>query len=1256
MSSCDRLMDHDPQDAVEQEAALLASVGGSLKEFNEYESQVLREATSSLAPKLTGIGFPNLASLAPSYTKSNDSRLGKAPPSDVPHIISVLSKVTESLNSLEEDGEMESKRAQILRMKRQMLFTYLATFTNLSREEVGIDIGKESRDEERRKRCLKIKSGTESNSSNAKELKRNKVPTGADFDLNDHVDIISRSKTASFGKQALDARNNSLENAKRKIESQRISFMGLKRKLVEDEGEEWVDPEELYRKRLERLKKRRSRKGEKPVVIKNRKGDDVDVDKESNTIGKVTPKTSTTVYCSICQENIPVAASDNDTTSIDLFLSRHMDDCQKLNSAVGRARRSRRNINKAVIYREVEDEKEICTKINNDKRQNAKVYIDDDDIGEIESGDSESISATNSLSYEANGAVDDYSEEDYEDRVDDWTECGISNMRNMHEMHEADERPGAVTLSGGLHIPAWMNDRLFGYQRTALQWLWELHRQEAGGIVGDEMGLGKTVQVCSYLGAMALSRKLRSILIIAPATMLMHWLNELKIWAPGLRRILIHQSVEKSGDPKRFVTKNLLIKLDKWLAQARADRVNEAIDERDLEENGDDSFCGTGYVLITTFENIRRSSDIWVGHKWSYIVLDEGQKIRNPDAEVTIACKRLRTPHRLLLSGTPIQNDLRELWSLFDFVYPGRLGTLPVFISEFADPIKRGGYSNASPMQVQLAYRCALVLRDLINPFLLRRQKKDIKEVSRMPGKTEHVLFCKLSPRQRIMYEAYLKTDEVKNIIRGSAQCFRPIIMLRKICNHPDLICKPDQDDCETFFQHESCYKSDNDDLTSDDGSIGSIYDIDESTLVERSGKLEVLAKILPLWKKQGHRVLIFSQWKKMLDIIHHFVQSQGWKFGRLDGDTNVSSRQKIVDSFNNDNSHFGLLLTTKTGGVGLNLTGANRIILYDPDWNPQNDIQARERAWRFGQKNAVTVYRLITAGTIEEKIYQRQIFKTAISNQILQDPRQRRLFSQKDLRDLFTLKTDVHSVTKGGDGITETGEITKGRGVLDIDDHADNGQDEGGNKETLAEVLKSKGLAGIFDHDIVDKPYAKKSLSVREMEHEASKVASRAAKVLARSSADTEPFTPTWTGSSNTEPQRFGGISKRSYNPQGSRTQNSYDLEFGGAKTAGVGSGIEGTVSSMSLLTHVKQRRSEIGSGGQMTKEQTILDKEKYAINLMKRIHKYIKRVTDKNSQGPTTTQILEEFSDIHDSDAALFKKVLKQVATVNAGRWQPR
>jgi DNA excision repair protein ERCC-6 len=240
------------------------------------------------------------------------------------------------------------------------------------------------------------------------------------------------------------------------------------------------------------------------------------------------------------------------------------------------------------------------------------------------------------------------------------------------------------------------------------------------------------VQVCSYLGCLASSRKMRSVLIIAPATMLNHWLNELAIWAPGIRRILIHKSGEKGNDKaNRNVSWRLLRKLDKWLNRSRAERLYEPIDEKDLSENDPNSFVGTGIAVLTTFEGIRRNADEWVNYDWSYVVMDEGQKIRNPDADVTIACKRLRTTNRLLLSGTPIQNDLRELWSLFDFVFPGRLGVLPTFLAEFADPIRRGGYSNASPMQVQLAYRCALVLRDLINPYLLRRQKRDIEEVNR---------------------------------------------------------------------------------------------------------------------------------------------------------------------------------------------------------------------------------------------------------------------------------------------------------------------------------------------------------------------------------------------------------------------------------------------------------------------------------------------------------------------------------------------
>ena len=192
--------------------------------------------------------------------------------------------------------------------------------------------------------------------------------------------------------------------------------------------------------------------------------------------------------------------------------------------------------------------------------------------------------------------------------------------------------------------------------------------------------------------------------------MLQHWLNELATWAPGLRRILIHPSGDSNGI-SRVVSPKLLRQLHKWLKKCRTDRVNEAIDEQDWETMENHSFCGTGYVVITTYENLRRNIEIYSTHPWSYVVLDEAHKIRNPDADITLACKKIRTPHRLAMSGTPIQNDLRELWSLFDFVFPGRLGTLPAFEAEFADPIKKGGYSNASPMVVQLAYRCALMLR-----------------------------------------------------------------------------------------------------------------------------------------------------------------------------------------------------------------------------------------------------------------------------------------------------------------------------------------------------------------------------------------------------------------------------------------------------------------------------------------------------------------------------------------------------------------
>lgn len=184
----------------------------------------------------------------------------------------------------------------------------------------------------------------------------------------------------------------------------------------------------------------------------------------------------------------------------------------------------------------------------------------------------------------------------------------------------------------------------------------------------------------------------------------------------------------------------------------------------------------------------------------------------------------------------------------------------------------------------------------------------------RMPGKTEQVLFCRLSDTQRALYEAYLRSEEVTSILRGSPQLFRSITVLRKICNHPDLVCGPDASSFESFVRNGYVKDEILMDSSSDDDE-----EVDrEESMIERSGKLEVLAKILPLWRKQGHRVLIFCQWRKMLNIIEQFTRLKGWKFGRLDGNTNIASRQRLVDSFNTDESYFGMLMTTQTGGVGL--------------------------------------------------------------------------------------------------------------------------------------------------------------------------------------------------------------------------------------------------------------------------------------------------------------------------------------------------
>ena len=389
-------------------------------------------------------------------------------------------------------------------------------------------------------------------------------------------------------------------------------------------------------------------------------------------------------------------------------------------------------------------------------------------------------------------------------------------------------------------------------------------------------------------------------------------------------------------------------------------------------------------IFILTYEGLRSHATAISGSstRWGHVILDEGHKIRNPEAAVSTLAKAIPSPHRIILSGSPIQNRLKELWSLMDFAVPGRLGTLPVFEAQFAAPIAAGGWAHSTPLQLQAAYHCAQTLRDLLAPNLLRRLKIDVNR--QLPLKTERLIFCRLEPLQREAYQSFLQSPEVRRVLMGESSAFRALTIVRKIANHPWLL---DGGDGESW-----------------DSGIAALRRGQGDPLAH-SSKLKVLAVTLEILKSDKRRCLVFTQGTAMLDIIEDFVKSRGYTYLRMDGGTPVASRQSLVDRFNEDPSKFIFLLTTRVGGVGVNLIGADRVIMYDADWNPATDKQAKERAWRLGQRRHVVIYRLVTKGTVEEKILKRTIFKDALSWRVLVDAKggkDRPEFQR--LRDLFSL------------------------------------------------------------------------------------------------------------------------------------------------------------------------------------------------------------------------------------------------------------
>ncbi|XP_058197146.1 protein CHROMATIN REMODELING 8 [Rhododendron vialii] len=832
--------------------------------------------------------------------------------------------------------------------------------------------------------------------------------------------------------------------------------------------------------------------------------------------------------------------------------------------------------------------------------------------------------------------------------------------------------PPFVTLEGGLKIPESVFSKLFDYQKVGVQWLWELHCQRAGGIIGDEMGLGKTIQVLSFLGALHFSNLYKPSIIVCPVTLLRQWKREAQKWYPNFHVELLHDSAQ---DPT--VRK-------KRSESCESDYESEDVVDSDSEQNLRskkrkkwDSLINCvlrsqSGLLITTYEQLRLLGGKLLDIEWGYAVLDEGHRIRNPNAEVTLVCKQLQTVHRIIMTGAPIQNKLAELWSLFDFVFPGKLGVLPVFESEFAVPISVGGYANASPLQVSTAYRCAVVLRDLVMPYLLRRMKADVN--AQLTKKTEHVLFCSLTPEQRSVYRAFLASSDVEQIFDGSRNSLYGIDVMRKICNHPDLL------EREHSFQNP------------DYGNP------------ERSGKMKVVAQVLEVWREQGHRVLLFTQTQQMLDILESFLVSGGYTYRRMDGMTPVKYRMALIDEFNDSDDVFIFILTTKVGGLGTNLTGANRVIIFDPDWNPSTDMQARERAWRIGQTKDVTVYRLITRGTIEEKVYHRQIYKHFLTNKILQNPQQRRFFKSRDMKDLFTLNDDEESGSTETSNIfsqlsgdvnvvgAQNGDQDKQKSVkLPTANAAADAVEKGNDPEIGPSKRKGKGKAVLSDgevdedanilrclfdaqgihsamnHDAIMNAHDEEKI---KLEEQASQIAQRAAEALRQSRIlrrRESVSIPTWTGKAGAAgapsslPRKFGST----INSQ--LTTNSKPMEESSSNGIAAGASAGKALSSAELLARIRKTQERAvgdviehqfsvgsSSGGRERDANGMISRSTKNLSgvqpevLIRQICTFIQQRSGRSSSA----SIVEHFRErVPSKDLPLFKNLLKEIAILEKG-----
>ncbi|XP_071859810.1 ATP-dependent helicase brm-like [Bombus fervidus] len=548
---------------------------------------------------------------------------------------------------------------------------------------------------------------------------------------------------------------------------------------------------------------------------------------------------------------------------------------------------------------------------------------DGDDEEEENEGEEKGEKSTGDLDEEkVKKTIQKAKVEDDEYKTEEQTYYSIA-----HTVHEIVTEQASIMVNG----------KLKEYQIKGLEWLVSLFNNNLNGILADEMGLGKTIQTIALVTYLMEKKKVNGpFLIIVPLSTLSNWVLEFEKWAPSV----VVVSYKGSPANRRAIQ-----------SQMRATKFN---------------------VLLTTYEYVIKDKAVLAKLQWKYMIIDEGHRMKNHHCKLTqVLNTHYLAPHRLLLTGTPLQNKLPELWALLNFLLPSIFKSCSTFEQWFNAPFATTGE------KVELnEEETILIIRRLhkvLRPFLLRRLKKEVE--SQLPDKVEYIIKCEMSGLQKVLYKhmqskGVLLTDgseKGKQGKGGAKALMNTIVQLRKLCNHPFMFQAIEEKYCEHV------------------GTQGSGI-VTGPDLYRASGKFELLDRILPKLKVTNHRVLLFCQMTQLMTIMEDYLNWRGFKYLRLDGATKAEDRGGLLKKFNDPGSEYFLfLLSTRAGGLGLNLQAADTVIIFDSDWNPHQDLQAQDRAHRIGQKNEVRVIRLMTVNSVEERILAAAKYKLNMDEKIIQ-------------------------------------------------------------------------------------------------------------------------------------------------------------------------------------------------------------------------------------------------------------------------------